>query len=188
MGWLGALMGGRGMASAAICALLALFSIFAGKVFAVYCVVQSHDAFEEKEAKAELDVVFGRSVYETHLAAGEQFQLLKSEEEYPAFMIQQGFTEADDPQKVSSVEIMEFKKEYVSYLRELHADKPTYDAWRKKMEQKTAEAITLDPAILVEAVVENLGFADILFAFLGLATAFQLGRGKEQPVAAVAPQ
>ena len=55
-------------------------------------------------------------------------------------------------------------------LRELHDERPDYDTWKAAREDYLRESNSV-----IEQVTENLGPVDILFALLGLATAFKLG-------------
>lgn len=180
VGWvawgIGALVGGaaawagaRGSASGAICAALALVAIFGGKVFAM-----RHLVLKEVREK-----YLTRSMYEESVDDARDLAALASDDDHPAFMVQHRYTEASTADAVSARELVDFRNNTVPMLRRLHAEGWDYDRW---VSEATAD---FD---FVQAAKDELGPIDIVFALLGIATAFQLGARGTGTAPAAAPR
>jgi hypothetical protein len=159
------LLGGRGAVTAAACAGLALVAIFVGKMGAVKLSLPG-------ELREIANTVVTRETYDERLSDARAFVELKSEDDYPAFMAEHGFVEGDDPSAVTPEELESFKQEVVPDLRDTAANPPAYEAWREA-EIARFEGFAKDVS-LAQAVKENLGVIDLIFAGLGLVTAYQI--------------
>ncbi|MBX7258603.1 MAG: hypothetical protein K1Y02_19740 [Candidatus Hydrogenedentes bacterium] len=176
VGWAGAKFGGRGRGMALLCAVLALASIFCGKMLAV-----------EHFVSKELDAQFGTLTeqdYENEKGQAAEFASLTSEAQYPEFMVKHELTEAKDPASIPAEEVEAFKEFSVPALTELNSNPPTFEQWKAniKQEQDKVSGSLLFMAILV---VSSLGLIDIVFAVLGLGSAygFVMRAGQEQAAA-----
>lgn len=164
-------LGGAGSTSGVGCALLALGSIFVGKMLAIR---YSAPAEIRKMAEAELT----RDFYEEMISDAEALADIEAEEDYPSFMVFHEYSEAESAEDVT-VEEIDFFTEYTApQLREFHADTPSYEVWRKGQADE-AVRILMDTMPISEIVVENLGAMDILFALLGIGTAYKLGAAQQ---------
>lgn len=161
-------MGGSGASTGAACAVLALVSIFAGKMLAVRLTAS-------KEIAAVLKQQLTREMYEEMATDAEEFEGLSEDEEFREFMVSNEFTEAEDPEDIEENEFAEFKEHQVPLLRDFQAEQPTFEEWRDDVTGTVIGGFSL-----VDAVVENLNAMDILFALLGLITAFKVGAGSDE--------
>lgn len=183
VGFGAAVLGGRGAASGAACAALALLSIFAGKLLAVQLSLSSPVG----AIREALEEILTLEVYNERMQAAEEFARVTSEAEYPAFMVRRKFTEANSPAAVTPEDLSRFKEVTVPMLRRNYQEKPGYEQWRQELLDSIVET-PLQEFSLVEAVTEGLNAIDILFALLGLYTAFQVGGRPHETQAAEPPQ
>ena len=167
VGFGAALLGGVGMTTGVVCALLALVSIFAGKWIAV-------DAIAEREIRKVASAFATLDVYQETQRDAEDFAMLGSEAEYPEFMIVHGYTNAGFEDEVDDLELLLFREQTVPTLREFQSLGLAYPQWRQHVSD---EAVRLFEAEIsnVDVVKENLSAIDVVFALLGLITAFQVG-------------
>lgn len=159
-------LGGEGRAMGVVCAFVALASIFIGKMWAFDIAMPS----EMRKAVHEMLTEEG---YRELVTDAKEFAKAPSEAEYPKFMVEHGYSEAESPENVTQEEVQAFKTQSVSMLEDMHREQPTFEQWRNAMVRETTEK-AMKEVDVVEAVVEDLGPIDLIFAFLGLATAFKL--------------
>jgi hypothetical protein len=158
-------LGGHGQTTGAACAVLTLAAIFAGKVLAVHCVAPG----ELRTAVAE---ALTREAYDHQMNAARDFSRLNTDAQYRQFMVKHGFSEAPSPAAVTTEELAGFKEQAVPVLRRFHTEKLTFRQWQDHWSQVFTEQLPI-----VDMVLDNLGPIDLLFAFLGVATAFRIGTG-----------
>lgn len=166
------LLGGRGTAMGVLCAILALVSIFAGKVLSVRFAAPA-------QIRKVLEAHFTQANFDALQADAAAFAACSSPDRHAEFMVAHGYTEAEEAAAVAPEELAEFRRAWVPRLQEYHAQKPSFEAWRKERLDLATEDV-LSKLNLVEAVSENLGMIDLFFAFLGVSTAFKLGCGREK--------
>ncbi len=170
VGGLARAAGGSGQATGVMCALLALASIFVGKMVAARTAMNN---FIEEAAAEGLT----EELYEEFMLDSDDFAKLQSEDEYPQFMVDHSYTDASEPGDVTPEELDNFIREHVPDLRTLHQEQPDYMTWRQQEKQSVTRA--MQQISLVEFVVDDLGLLDIVFAVLGLATAYRVGGGED---------
>ncbi|MCH8274766.1 MAG: hypothetical protein IH851_08245 [Armatimonadetes bacterium] len=173
--------GGRGTANGVLCAVIALAAIFVGKV------ADYRLSLPDIVRAGFTDEVLSEHYYEELMQDAADFRQVASESEYPCFMVDHGYAgDAEDPSKVSPEKIEKFKAETVPKLREWAQNPPSYESWREVEApaiEQAADAMvdafvhSRSVAELSRSVVRDLGALDLLFAFLGLATAFRLASG-----------
>ncbi len=170
IGFAAAAAGSRGMQAGIVCALLALGSIGLGKYWAYSAFLvefqdtiagvmttdeDMYDYFEEEVADARLYV---------NGSGSDDF--------VRRFMVERGYTDATDPGRVSSAEVADFREYIAPSLVEMANSEPDFEEWQ----ESSVEAISeISPWAMM---IESLGLLDIVFAFLGLGTAFRLGSQK----------
>ncbi len=164
--------GGRGSACGVLCAILAVVSIFAGKMIAANVIVK-----KEMEKVTSSSGLLNKAAYDEARADAEAFTRVKAESDHAAFMVERKFTDAESPQAVPAEELTSFRENAVPYLRWLAEEKPSYPAWQADRKQKLHEAMGASLS-LTQVVLKSLGPVDILFGLLGIATAYRLGFGK----------
>lgn len=164
-------LGGEGQAMALLCAGLSLGAILLGKVFAV-----QYGAPTEIRKIAENLVT--HEVYDELMADAEAFAAVTSESAYPEFMIAHGDSESATAGGVTPEELEDFKTHRVPELHRLLDEKPGYAQWREQTISRMVK-LTMAKVDVAEAVRESLGLMDILFAALGVFTAYKVVMGAE---------
>lgn len=173
--------GGAGVANGALCAALALVAIAGGKV------AGSMWTMEDDLAEYYTEEWLSEDSYMTLVAEARVFAKT-SDVQYAQFMVDHGYTNETDPKAVSADEIAFFKEGHAQNLRKLAETKPTLEDWRtaeedgiaesaKEAAKEEAAAATLSDHVSV--VKDNLDAMDLLFAGLGIVSAFGLGKGRE---------
>lgn len=168
--------GGRGPQMGVACAVLALVSILAGKLIAT-------QLFIDKELD-EVTTNFTTEAHYTELKkVAENFSALPpdaSAETLKRFMVEHKYTEREVPENVTDEELDFFRTYSIPPINEFLAENPSYERWR----DETSQAIRDDfgsEVSLFSAVADNIDVIDLIFAFLGVSTAYGLvNRGRKQ--------
>lgn len=183
IGWIawiiGAIVGGAARAmgaddqpTAVMCAILALASIFVGKLLAT-------EYMASHEVSKLVDAALNRTVYEEAKSDSEEFAKVKSEDEYPKFIQERGFRDEGAEGDVTSAEIERFKEFEVPRLKRFAENNPSFEEWRKEMSAELNTMINKEVPVF-EAVINDLGAMDILFAVLGILSAYKIALGGEE--------
>ncbi|MDJ0975969.1 MAG: hypothetical protein QNJ98_16035 [Planctomycetota bacterium] len=170
VGGLAAKFGSEGSTAGLVCGGLALASILVGKVVATNLVFS-------KEVEKAAKMFIGPELYTELASDAAAFDKLGSEAEYPQFMVERGFSDQLDAADVTAAEVAAFKRESLPELQPFRGGaRPDRGIWvRDRRAQLVDEAKAEFSAI--DAVTEELGLVDIVFALLGVGTAFKLGEG-----------
>ena len=168
VGAVAALMGGRGDVMGGYCAVLALVAIFAGK----YMIMSTYHHELTAMFSGEGGGDFMAEILHEVEGEAEVFATLDmSDQSVKQFMVDYEYTDADAHSFVSDSELADFREEVQPWLL---SDNPQGLIIGSDDEPSLASALSdVSP---VNMVFESLGMIDLLFAFLGLSTAFQLGR------------
>ncbi len=164
-----ALLGGEGATSGLVCAVLALAAILLGKIAATHFMAQ-------KNLSEAIDATATRQLYEEWSTDAADFAALKDESEYPAFMVEHrfGYGEATRAEEITRAELEEFKTYSVPVLKKIGVPPMPYVDWREVERNLTTDAFNEQYSVIDE-VQDSLGAIDIIFALLGVVTAWQLG-------------
>ncbi len=167
VGFAAASVGSRGMQAGVVCAVLALGSIVVGKYWAYSGIVD-----QLQEAISGISQ-FDEEMYDYFEEEVEDARLLVngsgSDDFTRRFMVERGYTEATSPAGVSAYELADFREYVEPGLREMANSTPDFEEWRAN----GVEALDqISPWAMMR---EDFGLFDILFAFLGIGTAFRLG-------------
>ena len=160
---------GSGTKMGVVCAILALGSIFLGKMWAV-------SFYLPGELHKQLSAQIVRDDHERASRDAEDFAKLTTETQYPAFMVTHDFTEAASADEVSMEEVGEFMQYHVPRLVAFQQEQPDFETWRAAEADRVVDLV-MGEVSLAHTAIENLGFLDAIFALLGLATAYKLGAG-----------
>ena len=106
-------------------------------------------------------------------------QELETDTDIRGFMIDRSYTDAEAVPDIDDEELQAFKDDQLPDLHEMHASPPTYEEWRAEQEVGFGE-ITRDTSSLEEAIFD-MGAIDLMFIFLGIATAFKIVDGRGEP-------
>jgi len=181
VGGAAAALGGRGKTTGAMCAILAIASIFGGKMLGTYFALR-------KEIREDLT----RDLYDEFMRDANDFARVPSEDAYREFMVMHGYTQAKSADRVAEAEVERFRRIDVPHLRSLHAEKTAFEAWQKEKTDGGVAAV-LRKKSLPSFVADDLNAIDIVFALLGIATAYKIGgqiskRKDGEPAAACATE
>ena len=157
VGFGSAALGGSGVTNGALCAGVAVLSILAGKALAV-----KFDIGEMKEAW-----------YQEAMQDADQFSEIKGDEEkYPGFMVNRGFSDVADESEVTEDDLRIYKDETIPVLE--RAKGQSDSEWEDNLDESVVEFMD---SMVTEGVKESIGILDIIFALLGIVTAFKVGSG-----------
>ena len=167
VGFAAASAGSRGVQAGAVCAVLAFGAIVVGKYWAYSAFV---DQFQEAISGVS---EFDEDMYDYFEEEVEDARLLVnssgSDDFVRRFMVERGYTDATDPARVSADELTDFREYVEPRLREMAESAPGFEEWQAS----SIEALDqISPWAMMR---EDFGILDILFAFLGIGTAFRLG-------------
>ena len=161
-------VGGRGADLAVLCAGLSLVAILAGKAFAFSWAVSS----DLDDAKSD----FNQQAYAETQTDASDFAQLPADADDDAlrqFMHDHDFSTAAVPGGISTEEIEFFRAGQIPYFREFEHEKPSFETWRDVQYASWRAGVEAEIS-LVEGVQQSLGMLDLLFAFLGVSTAYGL--------------
>jgi hypothetical protein len=161
-------LGGRGQAAGAFCAVVALVSIVAGKALTIQQFVSG---------------VGIEGVYQQLLPQAEAFVAIESDEGYPEFMVRNQYTDARRPQDVKEEEVVLFKTFAAPLLEDLGRNKPAFEEWKEKPVVQAYFGEVASNSSVLDILVDSLGPIDLIFALLGVGTAFQICMRDERRVA-----
>ncbi|MBU6954030.1 hypothetical protein [Hahella sp. HN01] len=164
-------MGGRGLANGIACGVLAFLAITGGKYMAIQSIQDNW--FEILADSGEIELQDFRPVYDSVIQAAHSYQTdVTDDDSLRNFMIEYGYTEASEPSEVVQFEIDDFKREFEPELRKVALENPSFEQWvQATFSQEFQEYSTF------QLMREDFGLLDILFLFLGVGTAFQMGSG-----------
>ena len=171
VGFAAAALGGRGLLSGVLCALLAVAAIVGGK----YWTVESL----RSEAMAQFAVLEDGLVdtdwyYDEVLEDARLYREIGQDtQSIRAFMVERGYTDAVDPAGVSLVEVQEFQEYSAPDLEWIAANNPSFDEWTEHGREDIEGISTWS------LIKEDFGILSALFLLLGVSTAFKLGAGSE---------
>lgn len=167
VGFAAASAGSRGVQAGVVCAVLALGSIVVGKYWAYSAFVDEiQQAFSG--AMEYDDEMYG--YYEEELEDARLYVAGSGTDIFTRrFMVERGYTYATNPSSVTEAELADFREYVEPALREMAQNPPNYEEWQADSVDSLDE---ISPWALMR---EDFGILDILFAFLGIGTAFQLG-------------
>ncbi len=175
VGGLAKAAGGEGKTMGLACALIALASIFCGKVLDM----------QWSAPDMVRDMVIEQltpEIYDHMLADAKDFSELDSVEQHKAFMVSHEYTERERVEDVSNDELEYFRAGPAETLRRMLDERLGFEQWRRIVADKYVSDFMANVSP-VEMAVENLGVIDVLFAVLGIASAYKLGSGREEQVA-----
>lgn len=167
---------GQGMATAA--AALALLAIFVGKLLGTQFVLNAElGRIEEQMTQQTYEEM--RQDWTRYAELSEPV----SEERLREFMVERGYSAAKTAQEVTTGELTSFRIEIAPYLQSMAEAEPSIEEWREHELDEIRSQVSL-----VDAVVEDFHALDLLFAFLGISTAYGLVMGATRNDAAALAQ
>ncbi|MDJ0917569.1 MAG: hypothetical protein QNJ05_07390 [Woeseiaceae bacterium] len=166
VGFAAAVSGSRGVQAGIVCGVLALGSIVLGKYWAYSEFV---DGFQEAVSGAMVSDEEMNDYFEQDLADARAFVNGSGSDDFVrSFMVERGYTDTTDPSRVSTDDLEYFRDYVEPALLEMAQQSPDFEEWQANSMEAIAE---ISPWALMR---EGFGILDILFAFLGIGTAFRL--------------
>jgi hypothetical protein len=152
-------LGGRGQVAGLSCAAIALGAILLGKTFAIQHLL----------GESMLD-----QAYTFLLPQAEAYVGLESERDIPRFMVEHEYTAATDPSSVPNEEVALFKAMTAPVLDDLGTHRPSLEEWKERpLVQEYFGAAPTD-GMVMEILWASLGPIDLIFALLGIGTAYRV--------------
>jgi len=160
-------LGGSGTTMGVTAAALTVLSILGGKLGGTY--------FAREKVIDEIRATeFTQAQFEELLVDARDFQQLtdRGDEAVWKFMGTHDYL-VEEGGPLNAEELDYFREVQVPYLETLHAAPPTYEDWRTARDADFSQAFR-DEYPLHDVVAQEAGLLDILFAGLGISTAFGL--------------
>lgn len=162
--------GSRGVQAGVVCAVLAFGAIVLGKYWAYSAFV---DQFQDAISGVMTSELFDEDMYDYFEEEVEDARIFVngsgSDDFVRRFMVDRDYTDATDPARVSAAELADFRDYVAPALREMAESSPDFEEWA------TSSVEALDEISPWAMMLQDFGVLDIIFAFLGIGTAFRLG-------------
>jgi hypothetical protein len=126
------------------------------------------------ELREGLAPLLTQEVYAETMTDANDFARVSNDAQIPQFMVDHAYTEAEYAEDVLPTEVAAFRTDVAPQLREIQREKPSYETWRESTLDGAVDGIK-EAVSPMEALKESIGLIDIIFGFLGVATAFRLG-------------
>lgn len=170
VGGASAFLGGRGVPNGVLCAVVALMSIMGGKMLAVKWSVP--DAMKEIAATE-----ITQEMYDGAMLSAAAVSSVSTDDEIKKAMIDIGYTEATSEAAITEAEFKEFKGETLPQLKRWGTNKPTMEQFKEELTGTATQSVSANVGLAetFDIAKNDLSAFDLLFAFLGIATAFRLG-------------
>jgi hypothetical protein len=157
VGYGAARFGGRGTVCGVVCAVLALGGILGGKA------VGTQWAY-----RAGMDEMLTQENYHEARTDAAGLAKVTTPEELRAYLVDHGFSEAKSGAEVPAEEVAAFETFQRPRLTRLAERSLSFEEWREDIKASGAMSV-------VDGVKSTLGPLDLLFAALGIVTAFRVG-------------
>jgi len=158
--------GGGSPMAGIMSAVVALVAILGGKALAV-----------KFEIDKSINEVATQSFSEYEQSAAK-YAALEEGASYAQFLVDEEWTDAKKAEDVPAGEVEDFELVWVPFLEAITDGSVTSENWLQKSEPgKGFKAATSELVSIPGAVKEGLGLFDLLFGFLGIATAYRVGCG-----------
>lgn len=171
VGLAAAFCGSRGSASGVACAALAILSIGAGKYLAVAWSVSD----TTREISSLIRDSYSQELFAELQADAAEFKKVRNEEQYAKFMTVRGFSEGQPTED----ELREFKDLTVPMLQQIERGELSFEAWRTAGMQAAETDLTELKRSSMSLLFESLNAFDLLWALLGISTAYKVGSGSD---------
>lgn len=157
-------LGGRGPISGGTAAALALVAILGGKLITVDIALDKYIAEEVNEA-----------TYSEFMGDARDFPGSDADDEtLRQYAQEHGFVETGEAEDLAM-----FREYWGPWLERLKREEPDYDTWHAEEVARRRELVA-DEVSTLDILKEGFGLFDLLFAFLGVSTAFKLAGQPEE--------
>lgn len=175
IGFAAAFFGSKGQKAGIICGALAFVAILGGKYLVIDSFAsQFENVFETEFMEGGLQEAYAYMTEEAELYTTE----VTDDESLRQFIAENEYSESYEAAEVTAEEINYFKEEIVPGFDYIQENDPNYEEW---FDHTMGEAMAdIESLSTWSILVEDLGALDLLFLFLGIATAYQLGSGQKK--------
>lgn len=164
-------MGSSTQMTAVVCALLALGSIFVGKMIAF-------DLAVGDELRSATSKYLTQDAYDEEVRDASDLAAMESDDDLPEFIASHGYSDGSTAEDVTQEEIDWFNSAYGPDLVRLYVDQLTFDEWKALREERVSTTLAAGIST-TDLVIEDLGMFDLIFALLGVITAYRVALGVE---------
>lgn len=175
IGFAATLFGSRGQKAGIACGALALVAILGGKYLVIDSLTsQFADLFGMETMEEGLQEAYTYIVYEAELYTTE----VTDDASLRAFIAENEYSGSYDATEVTAEEINYFNEEVVPEFNYILENNPSYEEW---FNHTVGEAMGgLESLSTWSLMMEDFGALSLLFLFMGVATAYQLGSGQKK--------
>ena len=168
-------LGGRGASMGVYCGLLAFAAIFCGKLLAV-------EFSLEGQLREVAHDYFTRDLFNDIALDAKAFTALPDENSYQQFIFDRGYFDDAGVTQVADVtqdHIDVFKNFSIPMLQQINDGSLTFEDWQR---MRTEDFIsgTREGLSRMEVLKDNFSPFDLLWAFLGISTAFKIGGASDE--------
>lgn len=169
VGYAAVMLGGRGEMCAIMCGGFALLSIVGGK----YLAVQGWQYQIKQEILATYQGDDMRPIYDREMENAKRFKTaVVDDNSQREFIVANGYVVVQDTSELTQEDIDFFNRVTAPRLDKMAAGKYSFNDWGYALYRQAAEGLSVS-----EVVGYSFGWVDFIFIFLGVGTAYQLGRG-----------
>lgn len=160
--------GGKGPGWGVSAATLTVVAIIAGKLLSASWIIGSF-------VEDNLNQYATQEEYNLFLQECEEIKGLNLENDNAVkqFMVMNDYTENQDTNLITNEGLDAFKKEQVEFIKNFRTKFPTYDLWRNDAKKSMNASISQEYPFS-ERLKDSLGFMDIIFFLLAIATSFKV--------------
>jgi hypothetical protein len=167
VGLAAAALGARGTTAGLMCGAFALLAIAGGKLLAIELQIRDLPSQLQQEAQAE----FTRELYDELAADAKALKELPDESAYPKFMQEKKYVEGEP----TAEDIEYFKSTVIPELETISSGKLSFEDWQNSRVE-FATAAMIEGIDRNRVFMDSLSPYDLLWAFLGVVTAYQIAR------------
>lgn len=170
IGFAVAFTGSKGQASGVMCGVLAVMAIMGGK----YLVMEGYQ--EQLKNMLSTSAEEMRSFYDEERELAQNYERsVKGNQSLRQFMVDHDYSEYYETNRVTDEEIAYFKESIEPDFEALTESDMSFEKWYGNTIQ-----VEVDNFSTIDMMKEDFGLIDALFLFLGVGTAFRLGRGEDR--------
>lgn len=176
IGYASAWYGGRGLQNGVICACLALASMMAGRFIGVQLIV-----LIKLEEAARRDAG-GIEAYNAMRGPAGRYASISTEKELREFVLNQGYTGADDPYDIPQEQLDGFVATRGKELESFARNPIPFAEWDKIEKEKavaSARAQTTSLSDRMDIFFATIFISDIIFVIFGVGSAFYVGKKRD---------
>lgn len=176
VGLASATVGGRGTAMGVWCGALALASIFCGKALA-------NELSTGTQLREFAEEHYDRQHYDALVLDAESLDTLTDDESYRQFVFDREYVDREvvtTVEEVTQEDIDWFKEYNLPELQQIHDGSLPFETWQHDAVENFVARVQ-GTISKIESLKESLSFFDLLWAFLGVSTAFKIGGASEDP-------